>query len=43
MVLLTAMLGWGLDGFDGNLYALVVGPAVSELVTNSGIAARPEN
>lgn len=37
LVLIGTMLGWGLDGFDGNLYALVVGPAVSELLRNSGI------
>lgn len=43
MVLLTTMLGWGLDGFDGNLYALVIGPAVTELLTNSGIQPTPEN
>lgn len=43
MVLLTTLLGWALDGFDGNLYALVIGPAMTELLTNSGIAPTPEN
>jgi MFS family permease len=37
-ILIGTLLGWGLDGFDGNLYALVVGPAVTELLRNSGIA-----
>src|ERR671936_2451285 len=36
-ILIGTLLGWGLDGFDGNLYALVVGPAVTELLRNSGI------
>jgi MFS family permease len=43
LVLLTTLLGWGLDGFDGNLYALVVGPAVGELLRNSGIEPSPQN
>ena len=43
LVLLTTLLGWGLDGFDGNLYALVVGPAVSELLRHSGIEASAAN
>jgi MFS family permease len=43
MVLLTTMLGWGLDGFDGNLYALVIGPAITELLRNSGIEPTPQN
>jgi MFS family permease len=43
LVLLATLLGWGLDGFDGNLYALVVGPAVSELLRHSGIEASAAN
>ena len=38
LILIGTLLGWGLDGFDGNLYALVVGPAVTELLRNGGIA-----
>jgi MFS family permease len=38
LILIGTLLGWGLDGFDGNLYALVVGPAVTELLRNAGIA-----
>ena len=43
LVLVTTLLGWGLDGFDGNLYALVVGPAVTELLRNSAIDPTPQN
>ena len=43
LILLTTLLGWGLDGFDGNLYALVVGPAVTELLRNSGIEPSAAN
>lgn len=32
MVLLVTTLGWGLDGFDGVLYALVIGPAMTDLL-----------
>ena len=39
LILVGTLLGWGLDGFDGNLYALVVGPAVTELLRNAGIAS----
>jgi MFS family permease len=38
LILFGTLLGWGLDGFDGNLYSLVVGPAVTELLRNGGIA-----
>ena len=34
MVLLVTTLGWGLDGFDGVLYTLVLGPSVTELLNN---------
>ena len=43
LVLVATLLGWGLDGFDGNLYALVVGPAVTELLRNSGIEPSAAN
>lgn len=39
LVLLTTFLAWGLDGFDANIYALVVGPAMQDLLANSGIEA----
>ncbi|MGV9799377.1 MFS transporter [Mycobacterium sp. NPDC003449] len=38
LVLAGTTLGWGLDGFAGSLYVLVLGPAMSELLPNSGIA-----
>ena len=34
-------LGWGLDGFAGSLYILVLGPAMGELLPNSGLQAGP--
>ena len=37
-MLLGTTLGWALDGFAGSLYALVLGPAMTELLPNSGIA-----
>lgn len=37
LVLAGTTLGWGLDGFAGSLYVLVLGPAMSELLPNSGI------
>jgi MFS family permease len=37
------MLGWGLDGFAGSLYILVLGPTMTELLPNSGIEATPAN
>ncbi len=37
LVLSGTTLGWGLDGFAGSLYVLVLGPAMNELLPNSGI------
>ncbi|AQT82833.1 MFS transporter [Mycolicibacterium litorale] len=39
LVLAGTTLGWGLDGFAGSLYVLVLGPAMSELLPGSGIEA----
>ncbi|MEU1663040.1 MFS transporter [Streptomyces sparsogenes] len=39
LVLLGTTMGWALDGFSGSLYALVLGPAMSELLPHSGIRA----
>jgi len=41
LVLAGTTLGWGLDGFAGSLYILVLGPAMSELLPNSGLPAGP--
>ncbi|MET0451783.1 MAG: MFS transporter [Mycobacterium sp.] len=41
LVLAGTTLGWGLDGFAGSLYILVLGPAMSELLPNDGIAVTP--
>ena len=41
MVLLGTTMGWALDGFAGSLYALVLGPAMTELLPNSGITVAP--
>ncbi|MFG6401559.1 MULTISPECIES: MFS transporter [unclassified Microbacterium] len=41
LVLAGTMLGWGLDGFAGSLYILVLGPTMTELLPNSGIEATP--
>lgn len=41
MVLLGTTMGWALDGFAGSLYALVLGPAMTELLPNSGITPTP--
>ncbi|TFV59416.1 MFS transporter [Mycobacterium sp. PS03-16] len=38
LVLAGTTLGWGLDGFAGSLYVLVLGPTMSELLPHSGIA-----
>jgi MFS family permease len=35
--------GWTLDGMDSFIYALVLAPAMRELLPNSGIAATPAN
>ncbi len=37
LVLAGTTLGWGLDGFAGSLYVLVLGPAMVELLPNSGV------
>ena len=37
LVLAGTTLGWGLDGFAGSLYILVLGPAMGELLPNSGL------
>jgi MFS family permease len=39
----AAWLGWTLDGMDSFIYALVLSPALSELVPKSGMAKTPEN
>src|SRR4029078_6013097 len=35
--------GWALDGMDSFIYALVLAPALTELLPKSGIAATPGN
>lgn len=37
----AAWFGWMLDGMDSVIYALVLGPALTELLPRSGIAATP--
>ncbi|GLY87033.1 MFS transporter [Actinoallomurus iriomotensis] len=39
LVLLGTTMGWALDGFAGSLYTLVLGPAMTELLPHSDIAA----
>ena len=39
----AAWFGWTLDGMDSVIYALVMGPALTELLPKSGIAATPAN
>jgi MFS family permease len=38
-----AWFGWMLDGMDSFIYALVLAPAMTELLPRSGIAATPAN
>jgi MFS family permease len=40
---LAAWGGWALDGMDAFIYALVLVPALTELLPNSGIAVTPGN
>lgn len=37
LVLAGTTLGWGLDGFAGSLYILVLGPTMTELLPHGGI------
>ena len=39
----AAWFGWMLDGMDSVIYALVLGPALTELLPRSGIRAVPAN
>ena len=39
----AAWFGWMLDGMDSVIYALVLGPALTELLPVSGIEATPAN
>jgi MFS family permease len=39
----SAWAGWTLDGMDSVIYALVLAPALTELLPRSGIAATPGN
>ncbi|MEV4365059.1 MFS transporter [Nonomuraea sp. NPDC049625] len=39
LVLAGTTMGWALDGFAASLYGLVLGPAMTELLPHSGIAA----
>ena len=39
----AAWAGWTLDGMDSFIYALVLTPALTELLPNSGITATPAN
>src|SRR5579859_6958944 len=38
-----AWAGWTLDGMDSFIYALVLAPALTELLPKSGYAATPAN
>jgi hypothetical protein len=37
----AAWFGWMLDGMDSVIYALVLGPALTELLPRSGMEATP--
>ena len=39
----AAWFGWMLDGMDSVIYALVLGPALTELLPRSGVEATPAN
>src|ERR1700681_2702056 len=39
----AAWTGWTLDGMDSFIYALVLSPALTELLPKSGMANTPEN
>ena len=39
----SAWAGWMLDGMDSFIYALVLRPALTELLPKSGLAATPQN
>src|SRR3954471_8681377 len=39
----AAWAGWTLDGMDSFIYALVLAPALTELLPRSGYAATPGN
>src|ERR1700723_1254453 len=39
----AAWFGWMLDGMDSVIYALVLGPALTELLPRSGLEATPAN
>ena len=39
----AAWAGWTLDGMDSVIYALVLSPALTELLPKSGIKATPGN
>src|SRR5438034_10878568 len=39
----AAWAGWALDGMDSFIYALVLTPAIRELLPRSGIAATSDN
>ncbi len=39
----AAWFGWMLDGMDSIIYALVLGPALTELLPRSGIEPTPVN
>jgi MFS family permease len=40
---LAAWGGWALDGMDASIYALVLAPALTELLPRSGLAVSPVN